>query len=372
MTATVYLDHNATAPLRPAARDAMAAALGVTGNASSVHAAGRDARRVIEDARDRVAALAGVDPQRVVFTSGGTEANNLALRGQHTARVLVSAVEHVSVREAVPIPETLPVDGDGIVDLVALDKTLGEIPGVALVAVMLANNETGVIQPINEVSAIVRNHGARLHVDAVQAAGRLPLEAISMAADTLALSAHKIGGPAGVGALVVGDGVVLEPILRGGGQERRRRAGTENVIGIAGFGAAAEVALAELDAADDLRRLRDRAEAALSSTPGVTVFGANVARLANTSCLTMPGVVAETQIMALDLDGVAVSAGAACSSGKVETSHVLTAMGIGAETAGEAIRISVGWDSTDADVDALIAAWRKLYAKLGQRRGQAA
>jgi len=371
MTANVYLDHNATTPLRPAAQAAMIAALSDPGNPSSVHGFGRAQRRIVEDAREHVARLAGVGTGQVVFTSGGTEANNMALANDDPHAVLVSAVEHASVLDSASAAGRIPVDANGIVDLDALGRLLAGAT-VNVIAVMLANNETGVIQPLADVASLAREHGVRLHVDAVQAAGKLALDLENLGADTLSLSAHKIGGPMGVGALIVRDGLALSPLLKGGGQERRRRAGTENVAGIAGFGAAAEAALADLDSAGGLARLRDRVEAALGAEHDVVVYGARAPRLANTSCLTMPGVAAETQVMALDLEGIAVSAGAACSSGKVEASHVLAAMGAEDTRAGEAIRISFGWNSTDADADAVVAAWRKVHATAQGRRGEAA
>jgi cysteine desulfurase len=364
MTPAAYLDYNATAPVRPAAAAAVAATLEAVGNASSVHAAGRAARRRIEDARERVAALVGAAPAGVVFTSGGTEANALALTGSGAARLLVSAVEHDSVLRNAPEAAPIPVDRNGVVDLAALERLLGDARGEpCLVSLMLANNETGVIQPVAEAAAIARTHGARLHCDAVQAAGKIAVDMIALGVDMLTLSAHKIGGPQGVGALVLRDGVTLTPLFRGGGQERGRRAGTENLPGIAGFGAAAAAALADLAAGAPARiaAQRDRLEAALGSQ--AVVHGAGAARLPNTSCIGLPGRSAEIQVMALDLAGVAVSSGAACSSGKVRASHVLGAMGLSAADAGCAIRVSLGWASSEDDVDRFVAAWRGLAAR---------
>jgi cysteine desulfurase len=330
------------------------------GNPSSVHGPGRAARAVLETARRQVAGLAGVDPARVIFTSGGTEANTLAL-ALAGRRVLVSAVEHDSVLAAVPAAMRLPVDRHGVLALDALERELaaGDVP--VLVSVMLANNETGVIQPLADVIRIARAYGARVHCDAVQAAGRLALEPLLRGGvDMMTLSAHKLGGPAGVGALMVADGVTLEPLLRGGGQERRRRAGTENLAGIAGFGAAAAAARRDLDTAGrgHVAGLRDRLEErALAAVPRAWVAGAGAGRLDNTTCLVLPGVAGETQVMALDLAGVAVSAGAACSSGRVRPSHVLEAMGVGVQAAASAIRISLGATSQPEDIDGFLAAW---------------
>ena len=361
----VYLDHNATTPVLPGAVEAMARALGGLGNASSVHAFGRDARRAVEDARESIAALAGARPAEVVFTSGGTEANNLALRGAGRGRVLVTAVEHVSVLDAVPGAETVPVDGDGLVDVGALEDRLAAAPGPALVSVMLANNETGVVQPVANVAEAARRFGALVHCDAVQGAAKIPLDMNDLGVDMLTLSAHKMGGPQGIGALIVRDGTSLRPEARGGGQERRRRAGTENVPAIVGFGVAAAGAGEGVAAAPRQRRLRDSLESRIAGVcGGARVFGAGAERLPNTSCVSMPGVASETQVMALDLAGVAVSAGSACSSGKVEPSHVLAAMGVAPELASTAIRVSLGRTTTEDDVSAFLEAWTGLHTRL--------
>ncbi len=358
-----YLDWNATAPLRPEAAVAMSEALGRWGNPSSVHRRGRAARQIIEGARVAVAGLLGdVDPSGVVFVSGGTEANHLALIGAGRERVLVSAIEHDSVRHAVPAAEIIPVGPEGIVALNALDRLLGADARPALVSVMYANNETGVIQPVAEIAAIARRHGAVFHCDAVQAAGKVALEVGTIGADLVTLSAHKIGGPPGVGALVVTSGIDLTPLLRGGGQEHRRRAGTENLPGIAGFAAAA--AAAELTAYERVAALRDRLETEIAAiAPEAVVLGAAAPRLPNTSAIAMPGVAAETQIVALDLDGVMVSAGAACSSGKVGPSHVLAAMRVDPEIAASTIRVSLGWSSSEAEVGHFLRAWTALYRR---------
>ncbi|MCW5730712.1 MAG: cysteine desulfurase [Alphaproteobacteria bacterium] len=365
-----YLDYNATAPLRPEARRAMLEAAEAGGNASSVHAGGRRARRMIEEARERVAMLLGARPDEVVFTSGGTEANHLALLGAGADRVLVGATEHDSVRLARADAQALPVDGSGQIALEKLDAALTESAGRALVSVMLANNETGVIQPVAEVARVARRHGALVHCDAVQAIGKIAVDLRALDVDFLSLSGHKLGGPQGVGALLVRDGRMLEPLLRGGGQEFGRRAGTENLPGIAGMAAALAAALRDLAAMDTLARLRDGMEARLAALcPELRVWGRGAPRLANTSCLAMPGTLAETQVMALDLAGIEVSAGAACSSGKVRPSHVLRAMGAGEREAREAIRVSLGWASAEDDVERFVAAWAALYMRTG---GQAA
>jgi cysteine desulfurase len=357
-----YLDWNATAPLRAEAAAAVTEALARWGNPSSVHARGRAARQLVEHAREAIADLVGsVDPSGVVFVSGGTEANHLALLGAGRQRILVSAVEHDSVRWAFSAAEAIPVDADGIVALDVLERLLAADPRPAVVSVMFANNETGVIQPVAEIAAIARRHGALFHCDAVQAAGRIPLNVHAIGADFVALSAHKLGGPPGVGALVVIGGVDLAPLLRGGGQERGRRAGTENLPGIAGFAAAARIALAEIGRYDRVRMWRDRLEASIASiAPEAVVIGANAPRLSNTSAIAMPNIPSETQVIALDLDGVMVSAGAACSSGKVGPSHVLAAMAVEPAVAASTIRVSLGWDSSEADVDHFITAWTAL------------
>ena len=372
----VYLDWNATTPLRDEARRAMSNAMDLPGNASSVHSEGREARKWIEGARAAVANAVETGPRNVVFTSGGTEANALALapnlrRGTEPAvqRLVVSAIEHASVLSGGRFPreqiETVRVTPAGVVDLDHLRELLRDRPPT-LVSVMLANNETGAIQPIIDVAEIVHAAAGLLHVDAIQAFGKIPLDMAELGADLLTLSAHKIGGPKGVGALVLAEGVSgLEPLLRGGGQELSRRAGTENVAGIAAFGAAASIAMAALPAERGrLRALRERLERGLQMTPGVIVFSDSVQRLPNTTLFTVPGLRAETAVIGFDLAGIAVSSGSACSSGKVQPSHVLEAMGFGSEIAQGAVRLSMGWSTRDADVDRCIEGWRKLAGNL--------
>jgi cysteine desulfurase len=360
-----YLDWNATAPLRPEAAAAISEALGHWGNPSSVHRRGRAARQIIERAREAVVGLLGdADPSGVIFVSGGTEANHLALLGAGRGRVLVSAVEHDSVRSAVPAAEIIPVGPEGIVSLDALERLLAADGRPALVSVMHANNETGVIQPIAEIASIARRHGAVFHCDAVQASGKVALELDTIGADLVTLSAHKIGGPPGVGALVVTGGVELAPLLRGGGQEHRRRAGTENLPGIAGFAAAAAAAATEIPVYKRVAALRDGLEAEIAAiAPEAVVLGAAAPRLPNTSAIAMPGVAAETQVVAFDLDGVMVSAGAACSSGKVGPSHVLAAMRVDPTIAASTIRVSLGWSSSEAEIDHFLRAWTALYRR---------
>jgi cysteine desulfurase len=355
----VYLDANATEPLRPEARAAMLAALEVTGNPSSVHAAGRAARRVLEDARESLAARFGARAQDLVFTSGGTEADALAIHALGAKRrLIVGATEHDAVRSAAPDALSLPVDRDGVADLDTLAVWLADGPP-ALVCLMLANNETGTIQPIAEAAALCRRHGALLHVDAVQAAGRIDIRFSLLGAHSMAISSHKLGGPSGAGALLLApDVATLAPLIAGGGQERGRRGGTPPLPAIAGFAAAA----AGATDASRLAPLRDAAEGAAVAA-GAIVCGAGASRSANTTCLALPGVRADAQVIALDLDGIAVSAGAACSSGKVTASHVLAAMGLG-PLAGEAIRVSVPWNATEADVAAFAGAYHHMSDRL--------
>jgi cysteine desulfurase len=351
-----YLDYNATAPLEPAAIDAMAEAARAWANPSSVHGAGRAAKGRLEAARESLSRHFNCRPEALVFTSGGTEAVGLALRGARWGTTIVSAVEHDAVLRQARAPRLAPVDSAGRVDLAALERLIAEAAPPALVAVMHVNNETGVVQPIDEVLRLAHAAGARVLVDAVQSAGKLPVPA----ADFVAVSAHKLGGPPGVGALVVRCAEDLAAVQRGGGQERGLRAGTENLPGIAGF-AAAVAARADTAWLADAERLRDRLEARLrAEAPAVEVFGADAARIGTTACLRMPGVPAATQLIALDLAGYRVSSGAACSSGKVRTSHVLAAMGVPAAAAGEAIRVSLGWGSRADEVDGFADAWLTL------------
>jgi cysteine desulfurase len=388
-----YLDYNATAPLRPEARDAMVAALGATGNPSSVHAEGRAARARIEAARTEVARLVGGDPRTVTFTGGGTEANNTVLTPDWSFNgkpvrfdaLVVSAVEHVSVlaggRFAPDAVKTIPVDANGVVDLAALERILAAVGAEgkrALVSVMLANNETGVIQPTAEVARIAHAAGAFAHTDAIQAAGRIPVDIAALGVDALTLSAHKIGGPQGAGAIVrASDAWSFAPLTRGGGQEKRLRGGTENVAAICGFGAAARAALADLGRTDEWAGWRDRlAEIVTAGASRIgrsaTMFGQGAPRLPQTLCFAAPGLSAEILLIALDLAGVAVSSGSACSSGKVAQSHVLAAMEVPASLAKCAIRVSLGWDSRESDLDLFASAWRSVLDHIAPGEIQAA
>jgi cysteine desulfurase len=381
-----YCDHNATSPLRPSSRDAMLRALAVAGNPSSVHAHGRAARQIVEEARESVARLAGAKAGEVIFTSGATEANALALWGAvegaidqsetdkalRITRLFVSAIEHSSAlktaqavadRVAGVRVETLPVTADGNLDTEALRVALREGKGRALVAVMAANNETGVIQPVAEISRLCREAGALLLVDAVTAAGKLDLDA--GLCDYLTLSAHKLGGPQGVGALIARQDAPLAPQLTGGGQQKGLRAGTENLSGIAGFGAAADAVLADAGERQRVQAVRDHFEAALShAMPETVVFGAGAPRLGNTSNIAVPGLSSANLVIALDLDGVMVSSGSSCSSGKIAPSHVLSAMGASSDLAQHSIRVSFGWDSVVGDADAVIASLLKLRQRV--------
>lgn len=355
----IYLDANASEPLRPEARARLLDALDRVGNPSSVHQPGRAARNLLETARETLASRFGAAPADVVFTSGGTEADALAVHALGAGRrVIVGATEHDAIRAAAPAAAILPVDRDGVADLACLSAMLAEGPP-ALVCLMLANNETGTVQPVREAALLCRAAGGVLHVDAIQAAGRMAVSLAALGAHSLALSSHKLGGPTGTGALLLApDCPSLAPLMRGGGQERGRRGGTPSVPSIAGFAAAAR-----LDSPTaELAILRERIERAAVAV-GALVCGEGAPRLANTSCLALPGVRADAQVIALDLAGFAVSAGAACSSGKIGASHVLEAMGLGA-LAGQAIRVSLPWTATPNEVDRFIVAYTEMASRL--------
>ena len=380
MMTRTYLDYNATAPLRPEAREALLSALHI-GNPSSVHEEGRKARALVEAARRDIAELVISHPETVIFTSGGTEACNLALNLREAPkgkieRLLVSAIEHSAVLQAahesdLPVTE-IPVTPAGAVDTAALAKLL-EDDAPALVCVMLANNETGVIQPMAEIGRMVKEHGSLLFCDAVQAAGKTPINMIGMGIDALSLSGHKLGAPMGVGALVTRPGVVVPPMLIGGGQELGRRAGSENISGIAAFAAAAKASKTALGNFQELAAIRDDMEAELRAiAPDIHIFGASETRLANTSCFALDGLNSETLVMALDLSGIAVSAGSACSSGKVSRSHVLAAMGVETHISKGVLRVSFGWQSTSADSDKLVTEWGRLAKNKPQSPSKAA
>ena len=366
----VYLDYNATAPVRPEVLDAMHDALQAVGNASSVHGPGRAARARLDNARDAVARLVNAAPREVYFTSGGTEANYLALRGlpaiTRPGQVAVSAIEHDAVLHAAPEGcHRIPVGQDGIVDLSAFEQMLGRDRNreIGLVSVMLANNETGAVQPVAEIARLAHAHGACLHCDGVQAAGKIAIDMPTLGADMLSLSAHKLGGPQGVGALVIRNELALRAVQRGGGQERGLRGGTENIPGIAGFGVAADAAGRGLVQMAALAELRDRLETGIAAlAPETVFFGQGVERLPNTANFALAGARSEMQLMRLDLSGIAVSAGSACASGKVARSHVLTAMGVAPALADCALRVSLGWQSVPADVETFLSAWAEIAA----------
>ena len=378
-TERTYLDWNATAPLLPAARQAVLAALDMTGNPSSVHGEGRALRMLVEAARRDVAALVGAAPAHVIFTSGATEAANLVLTPDYrmgrtplaVGHLYVSEIEHPALREGGRFARedvtTVPVTRAGIVDLAALETLLrghDKAKGLPMVAVMLANNETGILQPVKAAAEIVHRHGGLLVVDAVQAAGRVPVDIEALEADFLILSSHKLGGPKGAGALVSrGEVLMPAPLIRGGGQEKGHRSGTENPAALAGFAAAARFAAADLAARNArIAVLRDGLEAGMRiATNDVIVHGADVERVPNTSFFSLPGLKSETGQIAFDLEGIAISAGSACSSGKVGQSHVLTAMGFDAALGG--LRVSLGPGSTEADVDRFLAAFSRIVSR---------
>lgn len=380
-----YLDWNATAPVSAGVRAAMAEALEICGNPSSVHEEGRKAKALIEEAREKVAALVGAAPGDVIFTSGGTEANHLALSppaGDPNAPLFLSTIEHPSVRSGGRFAQDMlgdvAVTQDGVLDLGCLADVLKEHQmkggGLFMLSVMAANNETGVVQPVAEAAQLAHEAGGLVHCDAVQMAGKLPVSFAEFGADTMALAAHKLRGPKGVGALVMRGraGRPVDAVLRGGGQEGGWRAGTENVAGIAGFGVAAEEASTTADDSSQIARLRDRLEDEVKALAAdVQIFGAKAERLPNTSCFAAPGLTAETLVMGLDLAGVAISSGAACSSGKVKGSAVLAAMGVAPELAQCAIRVSIGADTTDREIDHFLSAWSALYQRQRQRRAAA-
>ncbi|MDX2073246.1 MAG: cysteine desulfurase family protein [Alphaproteobacteria bacterium] len=365
----IYLDYNATAPLRPEVCSRMAELLGAPANPSSAHRFGRAAKKHLEDARKTIAEYISAFPNEIIFTACATEANATALRGMPGRRVLVSAIEHSSVlkeagdRSRVTdknFPDTchlIPVTSAGVVNLEVLDRMLEGGPP-ALVSIMLANNETGIVQPIADAAALCKKHGALLHTDAVQALGKIPLDFTALGADMMTIAAHKMGGPVGVAALVVRQDLSIAPLLTGGGQELRRRAGTENIAAIGGFARAVE--LMDFAHMQKLRGWLDAMERQLTNV-GATIFPSTEyrvpsTRLPNTSCLAIPALTQEVLLMKLDLAGFAVSAGSACSSGRIEPSHVLLAMGVEKALAGSAIRISGGWATTQQEIEKLTEA----------------
>lgn len=373
-----YLDHNATSPVRPEVIEVVAEAMGRDGNAMSVHAEGRAAHMIVEDAREQVRALANGPVNGVIFTGGGTEAIHLALHGGIAAnglkRIFVSAIEHTALAANAETTgaevETIPATPEGIVDLGWLKNRLEnydvEQEGGFLVCIMAANNETGVLQPVREAADITHDAGGLLFCDAAQALGKVPVNFVMSGADMMSVTAHKFGGPVGAGALIVAPNLPLHPVMRGGGHEMNRRAGTHNVSAIAGFGKACELAQDSLARADEIKALRDQAEEVVVAS-GARIWGAGQDRLPGTLCFSAPGFAGKTQLMALDLEGIAVSSGSACSSGKSKPSQTLMAMGAGEEEATASIRVSFGWSSTKEDVEAFCRAWVPAYERIKSR-----
>ncbi len=357
-----YLDHNATTPAKPAVCEIMQEMLMFPGNASAIHKAGRQARRLIEDSRQTLAKALNAGPRDViVFTSGATEANNMVLSGAGVERVITSAIEHPSALYT--NAERIPVLPSGVIDLEALEKMLTGNTKQTLISVMLVNNETGVIQPVEDVVALAKKYGCTVHTDAVQAFGRIPLDLQKLGADFVTLSAHKIGGPQGSGCLVICNCVALPPLLKGGNQEKNMRAGTENLAGITGFAKAVE--LADIDTFAKLSVWRDKIEKELqAAAPTLKIFGRDAARVANTSMFSLAGASSETQLISLDLAGICVSNGSACSSGTVKASHVLKAMGASDAEAGSSLRVSLGWNTTGKEVDFFISKWLEMYVRI--------
>ena len=362
-----FLDHNATSPLRPEVRESMSQWLGFPGNASSIHKAGREARKRIEEARATIAQMLNTGARDViVFTSGATEANNMVIKGSGMERVIVSSIEHPSVLQAAHNAELIPALPSGLIDLAALDKMLEGNTRQTLVSVMMVNNETGVIQPVDEVVKIARKRGALVHTDAVQASGRVAVDIQALGVDFLTLSAHKMGGPQGMGCLVVANCVGVAPLLSGGNQEKSLRAGTENLAAIIGFARAAQ--LVDVEEYRKLGVLRDKLEKELRAmVPGLKIFGFDAPRVHNTSMFALPGASSETQLIALDLAGICVSNGSACSSGTVKPSHVLKAMGASDAECAASLRVSLGWNSTTKDIDYFLAKWGEMYQRVKSR-----
>lgn len=373
MQPQIYLDFNATAPTRPQVIEAMTEAMREGGNASSVHGTGRTARSRVEAARRQVGALIGAEPDNVIFVGSGTEANNQVLRCTGCTGVIISAIEHESVLLARNDAAILPVLPNGVVDLEALENMLSACAEPTLISVMMANNETGIVQPVADIARIAHARGAQVHTDAIQAAGKVPVDMTTLGVDFLSLSAHKIGGPQGVGALVCRDRTRLDRFIHGGGQEAGLRAGTENVAGIGGFGVAAVCAADGLADFMGLAEMRDSLERRLAEiAPGQVVFGTDLARLPNTTKVATPGLSSEVQVMGLDLAGIAISAGSACAAGRVEAPYVLTAMGVEEALAVCAVRISLGWTTTADHIDRLVEAWQTLYGRTQDRSAPAA
>lgn len=373
-----YLDHNATAPIRPEVIETVCDAMAHDGNSLSVHEEGRQARKIVEDAREILRALVNAPVNGVIFTSGGTESIHYALHGamkpHQIKRIFVSALEHSAVPANAATTgaevETIPALPSGVIDLEWLKHRLASYEaatdGGFIVCLMFANNETGVLQPVREAADITHDAGGLLFCDAAQAAGKVPVNFVMSGADMMSVTGHKFGGPLGVGALIAGPNLPLEPIMRGGGHEENRRAGTHNVPAIAGLGVAARMASDSLARASEIAMLRDQMQNAAEAA-GATIWGAGQERLPGTLCLSASGFSGATQLMTMDLAGISVSAGTACSSGKTKPSHVLTAMGASEEEATSAIRVSLGWNSTTEDSEAFIREWPKAYERIKAR-----
>ena len=360
----IYLDYNATAPLRPGVKEAMLEVLDDPGNASSIHAHGRTARKQIETARAQVADLVGATAEQVTFNSGATEANNTILNHYADQQILISAIEHPCIQEACRPAAHIPVTRDGLIDLAALE-TLMETHQPALVSVMLVNNETGVIQPIEKISTLCRVYQTKLHVDGAQATGKIPFNMAKLGIDYLPLSAHKMGGPQGIGALIVRQSAEPPVLLHGGGQEKRKRGGTENTAGIIGFGVAAAHAKAHIEEFRALSELQNRFETGLRNMASdVVVFGEGAERVANTTCCAIPGTTAETILIAMDLAGICISSGSACSRGKVGQSATLGAMDAPDDLLKAALRISTGWFTTQEEIDKLLEELEKVVKRM--------
>jgi len=368
----VYLDYNATTPTKPEVIKVMTEALYEHGNPSSVHSFGRKARELVENSRDSVAELVGANATDIIFTSGGTESNNMAFAASGRRRLVLSAIEHPSILTAASQKYSdvtiLPVSQDGLVSLNELSEAIGSDGSETLVSIMLANNETGVVEPIKELANVAHLKGALFHCDAVQGPGRIPIDIRNLHIDMLSISGHKFGGPKGIGALVISPQLQISPLIVGGGQERGWRGGTENISGIAGLGKAASLAILDLEEIDRIRELRDTLESRIETMcPEVNIFCSDVARLPNTSSLNMPGVQSDTQVITFDLAGIAISAGSACSSGKVEPSHVLNAMGAMPSISGCTIRVSMGWNSNINDIDRFTSVWKATFGGLSNK-----
>ncbi|MEM7618478.1 MAG: cysteine desulfurase family protein [Pseudomonadota bacterium] len=359
--AKIYLDYNATAPIRPEVINLMMKVMSETGNASSVHGHGRAARKYVEDARIQVANMCGVDADQVIFTSGATEATNAALNQFKDKKAIISSIEHPAVKDSLPNAIEVPVTSDGLIDMNAYEQLINEGAPPALVSIMLVNSETGVIQPIAKMAKMAKEKGALFHTEVVQAAGRIDINLETLGVDYMSLSAHKFAGPQGIGALILRKGLEAPKFMRGGGQERNCRAGTHNTAGIAGMGLAAEMATAQMDQYQKIGEMRETLEKRLKEISNkAIIYGENAPRICNTTNVGLPSLPAQTQLMSLDLDGISVSSGSACSSGTFKPSDVLMAMGVSEEDAKCALRISLGWNTTSADIDAFITSWSKL------------